>query len=85
MSEEIRVMLVDDHVSFREPLAFMLGWEPDLSVVFQAGTLAEARGLLIDGDSSVDVAVVDLDLPDGLGIDLVDVLRHVHPQAVMLS
>lgn len=84
MSERIRVMLVDDHVSFRQPLAFMLGWEPDISIVAQAGTLAEASDLLLDADASVDVAVVDLDLPDGLGIDLVDPLRCAHPRAVML-
>lgn len=84
MNERIRVMLVDDHVSFRQPLAFMLGWEPDLRIVSQAGTLAEARGLLLDADSAVDVAVVDLDLPDGLGIDLVDVLRRAHKSAVVL-
>ncbi|HKH12378.1 MAG TPA: response regulator transcription factor [Rubrobacter sp.] len=84
MSEKIGVMLVDDHVSFRQPLAFMLGWEPDLCIVSQAGDLAEARYLLLNADAAVDVAVVDLDLPDGLGIDLVDDLRRVHPRAVML-
>lgn len=84
MSEEIRVMLVDDHVSFRQPLAFMLGWEPDISIVAQAGTLAEARDLLLDTDQPVDVAIVDLDLPDGLGLGLMDVLRDLHPHAVVL-
>jgi two-component system, NarL family, response regulator DevR len=78
------VMLVDDHVSFRQPLAFMLGWEPDISIVAQAGSLAEARDLLLEANSPVDVAVVDLDLPDGLGLGLMDVLRDVHPHAVVL-
>lgn len=77
-------MLVDDHVSFRQPLAFMLGWEPDISIVAQAGTLAEARDLLLDTDQPVDVAIVDLDLPDGLGLGLMDVLRDLHPHAVVL-
>ncbi|HVX29515.1 MAG TPA: hypothetical protein VHA53_03465 [Nitrolancea sp.] len=36
-------MLVDDHTAFREPFAFMLNREPDLAVVGQVGTLAEAR------------------------------------------
>lgn len=84
MSEEIRVMLVDDHVSFRQPLAFMLGWEPDISIVAQAGSLAEARDLLLEADSPVDVAIVDLDLPDGIGLGVMDVLRDVHPHAVVL-
>lgn len=84
MSEQIRVMLVDDHDSFRQPLAFMLGWEPDISIVAQAGSLAEARDLLLEANSPVDVAVVDLDLPDGLGLGLMDVLRDVNPRVVVL-
>jgi len=42
--------------------------EPDLEVVAQAGSLAEARGAL---GESLDVAVVDLGLPDGGGGELI--------------
>jgi DNA-binding NarL/FixJ family response regulator len=76
----IRVLLVDDHSSFREPLAYMLGREPDLEVAGQAGTLAEARRLLRD----VDVAVVDLGLPDGDGVDLVRDLCAENPRGQVL-
>ncbi len=75
-----RVLLVEDHVTFREPLAFMLDREPEFRVVAQAGSLAEARGLL-DG---VDLAIVDLDLPDGNGADLVGELRVANPGAMVL-
>ena len=37
------LLLVDDHASFREALAFMLDREPDLSVVAHAGSAVEAR------------------------------------------
>jgi DNA-binding NarL/FixJ family response regulator len=76
----IRVVLVDDHASFREPLAFMMGREPDIAVAGQAGTLAEARGLL----QGVDVAVIDLALPDGNGLELVRELRAANPHGTML-
>ncbi len=49
-------MLVEDHTAFREALAFLLGREPDLEVVAQAGSLAEAREAL---DGGLDVAVLD--------------------------
>ncbi len=75
-----RVLLVDDHPSFRQALGFMLRREPGIDAVAQAGTLAEARGVLAgeggaDGGGEVDVAVLDLDLPDGYGADLI---KDVH-------
>ena len=60
--DTIRVMLVEDHVAFRQALASLLSHEPDLEVVAQAGSLAQARKML---DRRLDVAVVDLGLPDG--------------------
>lgn len=73
----IRVFLVDDHAAFREPLAFMLAREPDIEVIGQAGTIAEALPLLI----GLDVAVFDLELPDGNGVELVRALRDREPAA----
>ena len=75
-----RVLLVDDHTAFRESLAFMLGREPSMEVVAQAGTLAEAR-LLLEG---VDVAVLDAGPPDGDGTDLAGELRAKSPDAFSL-
>jgi RNA polymerase sigma factor (sigma-70 family) len=77
----IRVLLVDDHPSPREPLTFMLERKPDVLVVAEAGSLAEARRLLLAG---VDVAVVDLALPDGDGSDLIRELRVATPLAAVL-
>jgi DNA-binding NarL/FixJ family response regulator len=80
----IRILLVDDHASTREPLAFMLEQEPDLTVVAQAGSVAEARRTLREAGASVDVAVVDLGLPDGSGEEPIPVLRAAYPRAVAL-
>ncbi len=80
----IRVMLLDDHASFREPLAFMLERETGLAVVGQVDSLATAREFLEDGDPAVDVALVDLDLPDGSGVDFVASLRSARPMAAAL-
>lgn len=69
-----RVLLVEDHPSFRQALAFMLGQASEIGTVEQAGSLAEARGMLAK-DAEIDVAVLDLNLPDGHGTDLI---RDVH-------
>jgi DNA-binding NarL/FixJ family response regulator len=66
-----RILLVDAHNIFRQALAVVVGQEPDLEVVAQAGSLAEARRVL----RACDVAVVDLLIPDGDGAELVQELR----------
>ena len=77
-------MLVEDHTAFREALASLLGDEPGLEVVAQAGSIAEAREALA---TSLDVAVLDLGLPDGNGSDLIGELRRRNPgvSVVILS
>jgi DNA-binding NarL/FixJ family response regulator len=74
----VRVMLVEDHSAFRQALAFLLDNEPDLEVVAQAGSVAEARQALWGGalEGDLDVAVVDVGLPDGDGRDLIGELRR---------
>jgi hypothetical protein len=42
----VRIMLAEDHLSFRQALAFLRGHEPDLEVVAQAGSLAQAPQIL---------------------------------------
>ena len=77
-----RLLLVDDHASVRQPLAILLDREPDLHVVAQAGSLAEARAALTT--TEVDIAVVDLGLPDGDGVDLVSDVRAANPDGAVL-
>ena len=80
----IHVLLVDDHASFRQPLTFMMEREPDFEVVAQAGSLVEGRRVLKDA-KEVDVAVVDLHLPDGNGVDLIRDLHAANPHAKVLT
>jgi DNA-binding NarL/FixJ family response regulator len=68
-------MLVEDHIAFRQSLALLLSHQSDLEVVAQAGSIAEARELL---DSRLDVAVLDLSLPDGDGRDLIGELQRAN-------
>ena len=67
-----RILLVEDHASFRQTLAILFEREPEFEVVGQAGTLAEARRVLRRVE--VDMAVVDLSLPDGQGTELIEEL-----------
>jgi len=87
VNEEIRIMVIDDHDTFRDPLAFMLEREPDLTVVARPRSLSEAREVLENAELAVDVAILDLNLPDGSGTDLIKDLRASRPRvkALVLS
>lgn len=82
LTKTVRVMLVEDHAAFRRSLAFILDREPELEVVAQAGSLAEARQHA--ATTGFDVAVTDLGLPDGEGTDLIQVLHETNPNAMVL-
>ena len=77
-----RVMLVDDHPDFRDLLATLLEGQPDLEVVAQAGSMAEAR--VAAAAARFDVVVLDLGLPDGNGADLIGELREASPGGAVL-
>ena len=77
-------MLVEDHASFRQALAYMFEREPDFEVVAQAGSLAEARTLPGASLKDVEVAVVDLALPDGDGFELIEHFTLAEPQIMTL-
>jgi len=61
----IRLLLLDDHVLFREGLSRLLVSEPDFQMVAQCGTPAEALKIL--ARSPVDIVLLDYDLEDDTG------------------
>ncbi|HKH11725.1 MAG TPA: response regulator transcription factor [Rubrobacter sp.] len=79
-SKPFRVALVEDHASFRQALAFVFDLEQDFVVVEQVGSLAEARA----APREYDLAILDLALPDGSGVDLVEELRGPNPDVEVL-
>lgn len=68
-TEKIRVMVVDDHEVVRRGITEIVEHDPALEVVAEAGTVKDAirRGTLV----VPDVALVDLQLPDGTGIEVI--------------
>lgn len=72
-----RGLLVDDHDLFRQVLAVVLEQHTDLKENVQAGSLAEAHRVLDDLDHQVDLAIVDLDLPEGDATKLIEELREL--------
>ena len=81
----IRVVLVDDHVVVRSGFAQLLSLEDDLEVIGQYSSAAQAWSALIRDD--VNVAVIDIAMPDENGLSLLKRLRAQKPQfrAIILS
>jgi DNA-binding NarL/FixJ family response regulator len=78
----IRVFLLDDHEVVRRGVHDLLDGEPDIEVIGEAGTAAQAlaRGPAL----RPDVAVLDVRLPDGDGITVCRELRSAMPRLACL-
>lgn len=72
----VRVFLLDDHEVVRRGLADLIGLEDDLDVVGEAGTVADA--LVRIPATRPDVAVLDVRLPDGSGVEVCREIRSTH-------
>ena len=76
-SRPVRVFLVDDHELVRRGLRDLLSTAPDLNVVGEAATVSEARVQI--AATAPDVAVLDVRLPDGNGVELCRDVRAENP------
>ena len=75
--EPIRVFLLDDHEVVRRGVADLLSSESDIEIIGEAGTASEAIARI--PALSPDVAVLDVRLPDGNGVEVCRDMRSVLP------
>lgn len=78
----LSVLLVEDSVPIRHRLVSLFCESPRVRIVGEAGSLDEAIFLL--RLTRPDAAVLDMELPDGNGLQLVRVLRDQHPECHIL-
>lgn len=78
----IRVFLLDDHQVVREGVRRFLEAEADLVVVGEAASAADALEAV--AQSRPDVAVLDVRLPDGDGVEVCREIRSAHPEVACL-
>lgn len=74
----MKIVIVDDHILFREGLAAIIRSESDIEIVGQAGSVREAietvKGL------KPDMVLMDFGLPDGTGADATRAILQEHPE-----
>lgn len=85
MTAKIRAFLVDDHELVRRGLRDLLGTAEDIEVVGEASSVSEA--LVAITAAVPDVAILDVRLPDGNGVELCREIRSATPsvQCLMLT
>ena len=79
---DIRVFLLDDHEIVRRGIAELIGLQSDITVVGEAGTAAEAVTRI--RASQPDVAILDVRLADGDGIEVCREIRSLFPNVRVL-
>lgn len=80
--DRIRVCLVDDHALVRQALKDRFAREPDIEVVGEAATAQSALALV--ESAQPDVAVLDVQLPDGDGVTICRDIRAAVPETACL-
>jgi RNA polymerase sigma factor (sigma-70 family) len=75
---KIRILVADDHAIIREGLRVMLGNQPDMEVVAVATNGREAIRLV--DENELDVAVIDISMPELNGIEAIQQILPRHPQ-----
>jgi len=78
----IRVLICDDHDVVREGLRGLIGRQPGMSVVGEAGTVAEA--IETAARAKPDVVVMDVRLPDGSGVEACRAIREARPETKVI-
>jgi DNA-binding NarL/FixJ family response regulator len=74
----MRVLIVDDHILFREGLAAMLSQQPDLDVTGFAGSVVDAVTKALE--LQPDLVLLDISLPDGSGLDAINAILANRPE-----
>jgi DNA-binding NarL/FixJ family response regulator len=77
MPPKIKILLVDDHPLVREGLVNLISQQPDLEICGEAAN--EPQALELIGTARPDVAIVDITLENGSGIELIKSIKAIHP------
>jgi DNA-binding NarL/FixJ family response regulator len=81
----ISLLVVDDHPLVIEGVQSLLGGQEEVQIRGKAQSLAEARAYLDKHASEIQVALIDIRLQDGLGIDLTREIREKYPHIQVIA
>jgi DNA-binding NarL/FixJ family response regulator len=74
----MKLLIVDDHVLFREGLASIIRSDAEIEIVGLVGSVQDA--IEMAGKTKPDIILMDFNLPDGTGADATRAILDVHPK-----
>lgn len=85
MNRDIKILIVDDHPIFRKGLRTIIESEPDMHIIGETSDGESALTFL--KDQSVDVVVLDLDMPKMNGLEMAQVVikQHIPVEIIILT
>ena len=78
----MKILIVDDHILFREGIASLFAGQPDLTVIGQANCVQEAVAMA--NELQPDLILMDFTMPDGTGLDATKAILKQQPAAKIL-
>ena len=78
----MKILIVDDHILFREGIASLFAGQPDLTVIGQANCVQEAVAMA--GELQPDLILMDFTMPDGTGLDATRAILKTQPAMKIL-
>jgi DNA-binding NarL/FixJ family response regulator len=82
MAQKAKVLLVDDHPLVREWLGTLINQQSDLQVCGEADSAPKA--LQVIGVANPDIAIVDISMEGGSGIELIKNIKASHPDVMVI-
>ena len=82
MSQASKILLVDDHPLVREWLANLINQQSDLQVCGEAESAPVALQMI--GETNPEIAIVDISMEGGSGIELIKNLKATHPRVLVI-
>lgn len=77
MGYPVEILVVDDHILFREGLISLINSQPGFTVIGEASTVADA--IRLAQELSPEIILMDYGLPDGTGVDAAKAILSARP------
>jgi DNA-binding NarL/FixJ family response regulator len=78
----VKILIIDDHILFREGLISLVSRQPDMSVIGEGGSVQEAVEL--SRKLQPEMILMDFSLPDGTGLDAAEVILRERPETQII-